>query len=376
MTFSLYTSADVLLFSAVILLIIIFHSLLHYDNLQLSARYRMLVSITILAIIILDFLSRLTLPFNTSVNYVILYCINFIYFILQPLPVSIGLMYLFSLFREKRFPVLYHLLFLIPFFSGCIVMMHSLFTDVIFFLDADNVYHRGPGMAIYAVINYSYIIPAVYLIIHNRDKVKRGTILVVIIYTIIPLAGSLFQLLFYGIITAWPSFTLALLLVFIFIEGRKSDRDYLTGLLNRQCFDARIYSRIEQFDKKGSFTLVVIDLNKFKSINDEFGHDQGDEALQAVSLILSHSVSPSDAAARYGGDEFILLLETADEGTVHKILQRIQKNLDEWNRKGDMPFTLSLSAGYAVYDPVKLKDYNSLFKCADEMMFSVKTGSR
>lgn len=367
-----YNTIDILFFSFIILVIIISYSLVCYNNLQLAAKYRMFMAVSILVIVVLDFLSRIEFPFSKSVNHVILYIVNYVYFVLQPLPVCIGMMYFFSLFSEKRFSMRYYFILLLPFIAGCIVMIYSLFTDFVFYIDDNNMYNRGPGVLVYSFANYFYIIPALYVLIKHRDKVKRQILLVIIIYTLIPLVGSLAQLLNYGIITAWPAFTIALLLGFIFLERRKTERDYLTGLLNRQSFDVKAYSRIEQYDKKGSFALIVIDLNKFKFINDEFGHAEGDNVLQDAALILAHSISTSDIIARYGGDEFVILLETANAETVEKIIERIHHNFALWNIKKNLPFSLSLSAGYAIYDPKKHKDFSCLFDNADEMMFKMK----
>lgn len=372
MTVALYNSIDIFIYSIIVLLVIVIHGLVHYKNLQLSSRYRMLLALSILVILILDLFSRVPLPFSKNTVYYTKYYLNFVYFIFQPLPISLGLMFLFSLFTEKRFSVKYHLLILIPFFAGCAIMIYSFFTGFVFYIDDNNVYHRGPGTIFFAVTNYSYIVPSFWFVIHNRDKIKRQIILIITSFTVIPAVGSFLQLCFYGIVTAWPSFVLALLIIFIFVEGRRSDRDYLTGLLNRQSFDARIHIRIDQYNRRGSFTFVVIDLNKFKVINDTYGHAAGDEVLQSVSLILSHSISMSDIAARYGGDEFVLLLELTDKHTVKKIISRIEKNLDAWNVKSEKPFAVSLSAGFAVYNPDVHNGFDGLFKEADSMMFKEK----
>ncbi len=246
-------------------------------------------------------------------------------------------MYLFSLFHERRFSSAQRVLFFLPFIVGCALMAYSLFTGFVFTIDGTNAYRRGPGMVFLAAINYSYIVPAAILILKRRDAIKRRTLLIVIAYTVIPCAGSLLQLLFYGIITAWPSFVLALLVITVFLENRRSDRDYLTGLLNRQSFDARAYRRIEPRDSRGGFALVVIDLDRFKAINDAYGHDKGDEILQVAAGILTHSLSVNDTIARYGG-----------------------------------AYGLSMSAGYAILDPASGEGFDSLFRRADALMFEVK----
>ncbi len=370
-----FNSVDIIIFSLLILAVIIAHSLHRKESLSLSGRYRILLAASIFVILLCDLVPRFGFPPRWSGTYGVRYFFIFTYLLLQPLPVSLGLMYLFSLFRERRFTPGQHLLFLIPLFAGAVAMGYSLFTGFIFSLDGDNVYHRGPGMIVFAVINYSYIIPSAGLLIHYRDIIKRRTLLTVLLYTLIPCLGSFLQLRFYGIITAWPSFTLALLIVYLFLESRRSDRDYLTGLLNRQSFDARIHCRMEQYAKRGPFALIVVDLDKFKSINDQFGHDRGDEVLQAAGRILSQSLSAADTVARYGGDEFVIILETESESIVERVLQRIDHNVDAWNDSGENPFALSLSAGYGIYDPEVHRGFQDLFQQADGAMFESKKGN-
>ncbi len=372
MDINIFNTIDINIFSTIILLIIIVNTLINSRNLPLSARYRLYLVYSLLAIFLTDCFARLDMNFDRQTTHTILYIENFIYFILQPLPVSLGLMYIFSIFREKRFSLKYHLLFLIPFFSGILVMIISIFTGYIFYIDELNQYHRGPGMFIYAIINYSFAVPVFCLILYYRDIIKRRTLMIIIAYTLIPYIGSFLQLRHYGIITAWPSFTLAVLITYVFLEVQNNERDYLTGLLNRHHFDIYIYNRIGQYFKKGAFTLVVIDLNNFKSINDIFGHDTGDEILQATGVLLSRSVSMTDTVARYGGDEFVLILETSDEAVVKTILERIDNNIAIWNKKRKNPGILSLSAGWVIYDPEIHSDYLDLFRQADTLMFEKK----
>ena len=372
MNVDFFNIIDVNIFSSIILLTIIINTNIHSKSLPLSARYRQMLACSLLAIFLMDSLTRVVTGSSGPAAHTANYIGNFIYFILQPLPVSLGLMYLFSIFREKRFSLRYHFLFLIPFFAGLLVMIYSSFTEFIFYIDDTNQYHRGPGMFIYAIINYSFAVPAFILSFHYRDIIKRRTLLIIIAYTIIPYIGSFLQLLYYGVVTAWPSFTLGVLITYVFLEVHNNERDYLTGLLNRHHFDIKINRRIRQFFKKGAFTLVVIDLNDFKSINDEFGHDKGDEILQAAGMLLSRSVSMTDTVARYGGDEFVLIMETSDETVVRTILERIDRNITIWNEKRKNREALSLSAGYVIYDPQIHSDYLALFRQADARMFENK----
>lgn len=372
MSIALFNTLDLYLFSILLLAGIIAHTLARREPLPLSAIYRTALSVGIILIMALDGAARLPLSLPPDTLRTVRYILNFSYLLLQPLPVSLGLMYLFSLFRERPFSPGATILFMLPVLAGAALMAYSLGTGFIFTVDSSGSYHRGPGMFLFAVINYSFILPSTALVIHYRDRIKRCTLISVIAFTLLPCAGSLAQLLSYGTVTAWPSFALAVAITNLFLEGRRSDRDYLTGLLNRQSFDALVHRRIAAFDSRGGFTLVVADLDRFKDINDRFGHDFGDEVLQEAASILSHSISDSDAVACYGGDEFVIILETVDGEVSSRVLARIEGNFERRNRNAPVGLSLSVSAGAAVYDPARHGEFSDLFKEADGKMFEAK----
>lgn len=376
MSVLIFNTIDLFVFSGIILAAIIAHTFASNEVLPLSSEYRTKLALSIMAVMAIDLVARLDLKLAPETLRAAKYALNSAYFLLQPLPVSLGLMYLFSLFREKRFTYGERALFLLPFFAGAALVAANCFTGLVFTIDGNNAYRRGPGVFLYAAINYSYIVPAFALVMRHRDIIKRRTLLTVLAYTIIPCAGSLAQLICYGIVTTWPTYALAILIAYIFLESRRSDRDYLTGVLNRQSFDTRVYKRMARAKHLGPFALVIVDIDRFKTINDAFGHDKGDEILQVASGILSHSIAGTDTLARYGGDEFIMLIETSDEQVVHGIIRRFDANIEEWSRRDPAGFALSLSAGFALYNPLKHASYKELFKEADAALFSRKAERR
>lgn len=105
--------------------------------------------------------------------------------------------------------------------------------------------------------------------------------------------------------------------------------DHLTGLPNRRLFDDRLQQTLKQTRRnKKLFALVALDLDKFKQINDNFGHATGDLLLEGIADRLRQSLRRADTAARLGGDEFVLILrEVSDFNSVDQIVNRLQKNL-------------------------------------------------
>jgi len=156
---------------------------------------------------------------------------------------------------------------------------------------------------------------------------------------------------------------------------RKANHDPLTGLYNRRYFNQVIeteLSRSERYEHALSF--LMIDVNRFKEINDTFGHQTGDEVLQSVSGLLRQAVRETDLVVRYGGDEFlVVLLETLDE--TDSIIQRIDAAMNEKNRTNStIPFPVTLAIGSARWKPSSSETLEAVLARADKLMYEAKKG--
>lgn len=144
--------------------------------------------------------------------------------------------------------------------------------------------------------------------------------------------------------------------------------DPLTNLYNRN-YLLHYINRITRQAKKGSRTTgILLDVNGFKQINDSFGHIQGDKVLRAVGNIL---IRASDRAAvfRYGGDEFMILLEDAPPGRAAELLKHIDAELRRYNASGQLPYPISFSSGVAEFDSA---DVFAFLQEMDRNMYSHK----
>ena len=107
-------------------------------------------------------------------------------------------------------------------------------------------------------------------------------------------------------------------------------RDGLTGLVNSRHFMAALEQEVSRVSRSGEIALLLlIDLDNFKTINDQYGHPAGDQALQAVADILARNMRPMDTAARYGGDEFATILPNCRPGTGRLIAERIREQVEQ-----------------------------------------------
>jgi diguanylate cyclase (GGDEF)-like protein len=153
-------------------------------------------------------------------------------------------------------------------------------------------------------------------------------------------------------------------------------RDPLTGLLNHQAFSDVLEQEVERAGRYGhGLTLVFLDLDDFKGINDTLGHMAGDRVLHRVGDIASAMLRGSDVAGRMGGDEFAVLLLEADKHASDRFLRRFTAGLDELVKRGELPEGFTFSAGSAHY-PSEAPDPDALLRLADARQYDVKRATR
>ena len=152
-----------------------------------------------------------------------------------------------------------------------------------------------------------------------------------------------------------------------------AERDSMTQLYNLRMFRALANARVEAADEDGRMAIAVLDLDGFKQVNDTRGHPAGDEALRLVATAVRASLRTSDIAARYGGDEFILLLDRCDDAAAERIVQRIRSTVEALSTAtgGAVQF----SAGLATY-PACGRALDELIRKADEALFVAKRAGK
>lgn len=157
---------------------------------------------------------------------------------------------------------------------------------------------------------------------------------------------------------------------------RQAFFDSLTGLPNRAFFSSRLERVIKAIEQDGTLVAILfIDLDGFKEVNDEFGHAVGDELLCAVAGRLSESTRPGDMAARYGGDEFILVLEGVGSSEASAVANRAIRLFAEPFSINGYKLNVSASIGVAATDEAGLVS-GSLLECADEALYQAKRAGK
>ena len=155
-------------------------------------------------------------------------------------------------------------------------------------------------------------------------------------------------------------------------------RDPLTGLLNRRIMETvlnREFKRAQRY--KSPLSLAFIDLDDFKVINDRHGHECGDALLKYVAGQLGDTTRDSDVVARYGGDEFVIILPGTPVQEANKLLQRLQQHFkDKPMRYKEKALVVSISFGVASMADRNATDPGSLLREADTMLYNIKKNKK
>jgi diguanylate cyclase (GGDEF)-like protein len=161
---------------------------------------------------------------------------------------------------------------------------------------------------------------------------------------------------------------------------RAEDRamlDPLTGLRNRSYLEANLSQIVaEQREKGQDLSVVMIDLDNFKPLNDNYGHSAGDDMLRCTGELLRATIRPSDHAIRYGGDEFLLLLPGVDIAQAQQITERILKLFVQSASLIDVSRAVTLSAGVASRRSDGCDDGWALITRADDALYAAKRAGK
>jgi len=152
-----------------------------------------------------------------------------------------------------------------------------------------------------------------------------------------------------------------------------ADHDPLTGLLNRPLFQDRLHQAISKSKRQNhQFALLFVDVDKFKNINDHFGHHIGDLTLIEIAARLQSSVREDDSVARLGGDEFLILLENIDQPeNAVQVAEKIRLKLHQVMQFNEISITLNVSIGISIY-PIDGSDAELLIDKSDQAMYNFK----
>ncbi len=263
----------------------------------------------------------------------------------------------------------------LPAIIFAVITLASSSTKWIFYIDADSIYHRGNLFLLQYLVPLLYTLitscKALYLFSKKENYERRNELKALAIFPIPIILAALSQLVFPEILSLCIGFPLGTLLVYMSIQDSKISMDALTQLNNRGQMARYLAAKIKNRDRRKPLYLIMMDVDHFKAINDKYGHVEGDLALVRVADALKQFAKEQSCfLSRYGGDEFIVILEgSADQ--VDSSCKAIEQNLSQLNAEAEAPYPMTVTIGYAEYTD-DISDIPSFIHAADKHLYQNK----
>ena len=240
--------------------------------------------------------------------------------------------------------------------------LSSIFTGSIFYVDAQNVYHHG---SFYWVYTAACLFTIGFFFVRGTQAFKRyqhsGGALIWFI-TLYLVAGILVQEVNKTLKITWLTVGISAIMLYKVYGDVIQQVDGLTELINRWGYE----NYLSRFQGKGA--ILFLDVDRFKEVNDTYGHAAGDTCLKAIAGCIRKTFSPYGKCFRVGGDEFCVVLEKRTN-EVDGLLQQLSEEMKVQRvEQPNLPF---VSAGYVVFDTA-LKNINDAVKEADAEMYTAK----
>lgn len=249
-----------------------------------------------------------------------------------------------------------------------VLLVINIFYPLVFSV-SDGRYQRGFAYIIFLLFAAFYILDSLYLYVKRVKKNGSLKLFPVHIFLIPVILGVVIQAFFVEIAITWTSIAISVAGIMTALKNEIIFTDCLTGLYNREYLE---FLHKRACNKKDCWVSgIMIDLNGFKQINDNYGHAEGDLALCIVADLLLKSFSEYGVVTRYAGDEFVIMLNTTDDQLIQKIIKSAKKNFVTENEKNDKPYQLSASMGYAITN-LSNETIDDFMNRIDEQMYQDK----
>lgn len=360
-------------FVSLVILIFIYINA-HNRTDRIFTSYKLFISLVAvnMLMLVIDYLGW---AFNglPGIGYLFNYGFNLLLYMLAPVTPSLWVLYVeYQIFNdEKRIKKTKEILIILLLVNAAFSVA-SLITGWYFNVDAFNVYHRGKYFLVHVIYNFLLFAYSFFVALFNRNRIEKKNFYSLLLFFLPPAVGSTIQVMDYGVSYNWVGTTLSLLIIYFNIQNRGLNTDYLTGAYNRRQLDGYASAKIRDTVDGRSFAAIMLDLDNFKQINDNYGHDTGDEALKDTVDTLKKSIREDDFVARMGGDEFIVILDIQNYEMLEQAVARIQTEFDRFNEQSNKPYHISFSIGYDIYDVKSNMKPDDFLKHIDLLMYRDK----
>lgn len=264
----------------------------------------------------------------------------------------------------------------LPAIAFAFISVSSPWTQALFFINAEGRYEAGELYYLLYTLGFSYVaVASVVALVRAVDETfpwKRRRLFDLALFVVPPLVGAVLQIAFDGLSMLLPSMALSVVLVYVALQHDEIALDSLTGLSNRSSFDEKLAHLCDSKAQR-PWCLIMLDVNDFKQVNDRLGHVAGDEALRELARALKTVFRRKPAfLARYGGDEFAIVYEGADETEARCAVADVRSQLEDARVRREGPAAVSFSVGYVPIDQGEHCEAPRVLEAADARMYEEK----
>lgn len=300
----------------------------------------------------------------------------FIIFLLDPVDILCAVYYIDSWMdddnvrRRHLFINAFALFASINFFA---VLIAQIFDNRWFFYFEDGLYYRGPFFLHRAILLMIFImLLLVYALVFRKD-ITSDYKNAVMALPIMSLLGALLQVVV-NMDTTYAGISLGCLIVFFFFQSKDVNIDYLTGVLNRRGLDIKMADMVKSSVASGNnFYAIMMDIDYFKEINDNFGHEAGDRAIKVFADILVDTFGQNTTAiGRFGGDEFCVIIDNCPGSYIDEKIGEVRARLERAKKKYGWPRGVDISCGYKVFESDSKLNAQEFQSQIDDLMYMEK----
>ena len=231
-----------------------------------------------------------------------------------------------------------------------LVLFSVIFKTNWFFYFEDGIYYRGTIFYPRAYVLMIFICLLLVYALAFRNNIMSEYKKMVLFLPGMSLIGSVLQVFLYNLDTTYAGISLGCLILFFFYQSRDVNTDYLSGVYNRRGLDIKLQEMVKNAASSGKdFVAVMIDIDNFKDINDNLGHDAGDKAIKIMADNLVEIFGVDAYIGRFGGDEFCVVTENASKYEVSKKIEQLRAAIAKVRKKYGWPENVDISCGFEEY---------------------------
>lgn len=275
-----------------------------------------------------------------------------------------------------------HVLCAVPLILFMVLLVSNPFTGLLFTVTEDNLYQRGPAVAVHSILCFFYVLVGTAVTVaalrREESRLRRAELKPLLYFAVPAITGGLIQVFCYGITIFQAGVTVAVLLLFETKQKSVIHTDSLTKMNNRRALEEYIEGMTRTSEPK-SITFIMMDVNNFKMINDTLGHLAGDEVLREVSGVIKHAcgvIRHRIFVCRYGGDEFLLAGTGISDEELSYLTDRIRRETGKLVSESYAEIDMSVSIGVSSGVCRDYEDAIRLISEADSRMYENKHNLR